>query len=168
MTEAAQLDDIDFALLESLAEHPQIGVLETSRRIHVARATVQARLRKLEEAGVIAGYQPHIDLAAAGFPVQCFVQLQTVQGELDNVAEDLAAIPGVLEAYATTGTSDILCRVAAQSHQGLQEALIQIGRSRFVARSDSIVVLSAVIPLRAMPLLQTLNRRKAVRAPSYR
>jgi DNA-binding Lrp family transcriptional regulator len=168
MSEAARLDDIDFALLESLAEHPQIGVLETSRRIRVARATVQARLRKLEEAGVIAGYQPHIDLAAAGFPVQCFVQLQTVQGELDKVAEDLAAIPGVLEAYATTGASDVLCRVAAQSHQGLQEALIEIGRSRFVSRSDSIVVLSAIIPFRTMPLLQTLDRRKAVRAPRYR
>ena len=168
MSEAARLDDIDFALLESLAEHPQIGVLETSRRIHVARATVQARLRKLEDAGVIAGYQPHIDLAAAGFPVQCFVQLQTVQGELDKVAEDLAAIPGVLEAYATTGASDVLCRVAAQSHQGLQEALIEIGRSRFVSRSDSIVVLSAIIPVRTMPLLQTLDRRKAARAPRYR
>jgi DNA-binding Lrp family transcriptional regulator len=168
MSDPVQLDDIDFALLESLAEHPQIGILETSRRIHVARATVQARLRKLEQAGVIAGYEPHLDVAAAGFGVQCFVQLQTAQGELDKVAADLTAIPGVLEAYATTGTSDVLCRVAAQDHAGLQDALLQIGRSKYVARSSSIVVLSAIVPFRTMPLLQTLDRRKASRAPRYR
>ena len=168
MSDPIQLDDIDFALLESLAEHPQIGILETSRRIHVARATVQARLRKLEEAGVIAGYQPHIDVAAAGFGVQCFVQLQTTQDELEKVAADLAAIPGVLEAYATTGTSDVICRVAAQDHPGLQDALLQISRSRYVSRSSSIVVLSAIVPFRAMPLLQTLDRRKNARAPRYR
>src|SRR5204862_160681 len=75
MRHGIELDEIDLALLTSLHEAPQIGVLETSRRIKVARATVQARLRKLEEAGVIAGYQPQIDLAAAGFGVQCFVQL---------------------------------------------------------------------------------------------
>lgn len=168
MSDPVQLDDIDFALLESLAEHPQIGILETSRRIHVARATVQARLRKLEQAGVIAGYQPHLDVAAAGFGVQCFVQLQTAQGELDKVAAGLAAIPGVLEAYATTGTSDVLCRIAAQDHAGLQDVLVQIGRSPYVVRSSSIVVLSAIVPFRTMPLLQTLDRRKAARAPRYR
>ncbi|TWS20705.1 Lrp/AsnC family transcriptional regulator [Tsukamurella asaccharolytica] len=162
------LDDVDFALLDSLCRDPQIGVLETSRRVGVARATVQARLKKLEEAGVIAGYQPHLDVAAAGFGVQCFVQLETAQGELNSVAEELAAVPNVLEAFATTGGSDVLCRVAAASHQGLQETLLRIGRSPLVARSISIVVLSEIVPFRAMPLLRTLEARPVSRAPRYR
>lgn len=161
-----ELDEIDLALLTSLHEAPQIGVLETSRRIRVARATVQARLRKLEEAGVIAGYQPQIDVAAAGFGVQCFVQLHIAQGELDKVAEDLTAMPGVLEAWATTGENDILCRIAAASHEGLQETLVQLSRSRFVARSSSIVVLSAIVKPRTLPLLQTIDAKRS-RAPRY-
>lgn len=167
MAGPVKLDDIDFALLESLAEHPQVGVLETSRRIQVARATVQARLRKLTDAGVIAGFQPHIDVAAAGFGVQCFVQLQTVQGELDGVTHDLTAIPGVLEAYATTGASDVLCRIAAEDHEGLQAVLVQIGRSAYVARSSSIVILSAIVRPRTMPLLRTLSGSRSARAPRY-
>ncbi|WP_166436380.1 Lrp/AsnC family transcriptional regulator [Tsukamurella asaccharolytica] len=168
MVEPVILDDVDFALLDSLCRDPQIGVLETSRRVGVARATVQARLKKLEEAGVIAGYQPHLDVAAAGFGVQCFVQLETAQGELNSVAEELAAVPNVLEAFATTGGSDVLCRVAAASHQGLQETLLRIGRSPLVARSISIVVLSEIVPFRAMPLLRTLEARPVSRAPRYR
>lgn len=168
MLDLVTLDDVDFALLDSLHRDPQIGVLETSRRVGVARATVQARLKKLEGAGVIAGYQPHLDVAAAGFGVQCFVQLETAQGELSAVAEELAAIPNVLEAFATTGGSDVLCRVAAASHQGLQETLLRIGRSPLVARSISIVVLSEIVPFRAMPLLRTLDARPVSRSPRYR
>jgi DNA-binding Lrp family transcriptional regulator len=166
MRHGIELDEIDLALLTSLHEAPQIGVLETSRRIKVARATVQARLRKLEEAGVIAGYQPQIDLTAAGFGVQCFVQLHIAQGELDSVAEELAAIPGVLEAWATTGENDILCRVAAASHEGLQETLVQLSRQQFVARSSSIVVLSTIVKPRTLPLLQTIEAKPS-RAPRY-
>lgn len=166
MQQSIELDEIDLALLTSLHEAPQIGVLETSRRIKVARATVQARLKKLEEAGVIAGWQPQIDVAAAGFGVQCFVQLHIAQGELDSVAEELAAIPGVIEAWATTGENDILCRVAASSHEGLQDTLIQIARSRYVARSSSIVVLSSIVKPRALPLLQTVEAKPS-RAPRY-
>ncbi|RJS46122.1 Lrp/AsnC family transcriptional regulator [Nocardioides cavernaquae] len=166
MRHGIELDEIDLALLTSLHEAPQIGVLETSRRIKVARATVQARLRKLEEAGVIAGYQPQIDLAAAGFGVQCFVQLHIAQGELDSVADELAEIPGVLEAWATTGDNDILCRVAAASHEGLQETLVQLSRQQFVARSSSIVVLSTIVKPRTLPLLQTVEAKPS-RAPRY-
>ena len=119
-----------------------------------------------KEAGVIAGYQPQIDLAAAGFGVQCFVQLHIAQGELDHVSEELHAIPGVIEAWATTGENDILCRVAAASHEALQETLVQIARSKFVARSSSIVVLSSVVKPRTLPLLQTVEAKPS-RAPRY-
>ena len=66
--------------------------------------------------------------------MQCFVQLETAQGELSAVAEELAAIPNVLEAFATTGGSDVLCRVAAASHQGLQETLLRIATSGWMQR----------------------------------
>lgn len=62
-------------LVDGLVAH---GV-DTVFGIRVARAAVQSRLAKLEDARIIAGYHPHLDVAAAGFDVQCFVQLETVQ-----------------------------------------------------------------------------------------
>ena len=107
------LDELDLALLTALREQPRAGALELSRLLRVARATVSARLRRLEEAGVITGYGPDVDLAAAGYPVQAFVTLEIAQGALDQIAHELEAIPGVLEAYVTTGAGDVLCRIAA-------------------------------------------------------
>src|SRR5579862_1549700 len=148
-----ELDSLDLSLLQALREHPRAGALQLSRLTRVARATVQARLDRMEQAGVITGYGPDVDVAAAGFPVRALVTLEIAQGALDQVTADLAAIPGVLEAYAVTGSADVVATVAAQSHADLQQTLLRIDSSPAVARSISSIVLSTVIPRRDLPLL---------------
>src|SRR3954470_310122 len=111
------MDSLDVALLTALREHPRAGDLELSRLLGVARGTVTARLQRLEATGVVAGHGPDVDVAAGGFGVQAFVPLQNAQRALAAVRHDLEAIPGVLEAHATTGSGDVLCRVAARSHE---------------------------------------------------
>src|SRR4051812_21322755 len=164
----ARLDTLDLALLEALTEHPKAGALELSRRLGVARGTVQARLRRLEESGVVTGYGPDIDLAAAGFGVHAFVTLEIAQGALEDVTADLVAMPGVLEAHATTGAGDVLCRVAARSHEELQQVLLQLGRSGSVVRSTSVVALSELVPARTLPLLAASRVPPAARVPEHR
>jgi DNA-binding Lrp family transcriptional regulator len=162
------LDPLDLALLTALRASPRAGILELSRAVRVARATVQSRLERMERAGVITGYGPDVDVAAAGYPVQAFVTLEITQGALEKLHEDLSAIPGVLEAYAITGSGDILCRVAATSNAELQRTLLQLNGSPWVARSTSTVLLSTVIAPRVMPLLSSRPRIAATRAPAFR
>jgi DNA-binding Lrp family transcriptional regulator len=163
-----ELDTLDVALLRLLTEHPRIGVLELSRLAGVARATVTARMERLRTSGVVTGYGPQVDLAAAGYPVQAFVTLEIVQGRLDEVTEHLVALPGVLEAYATTGTGDVLCRLAARSNDDLQQILLELNRSAGIRRSTSVVVLSTVVAHRTLPLLTHGPQRRAPHAPSYK
>jgi DNA-binding Lrp family transcriptional regulator len=164
----AQLDDLDVALLTALEEHPRAGFLELSRITGVARATVSARLQRLEDAGVVTGYGPEIDVSAAGFGVEAFVTLEIAQGALDDVRRDLEAIPGVLEAHATTGSGDVLVRVAAASHEALQEILLELGRSATVVRSTSVIALSVLVPRRTLPLLRSAAVPGSGRSPSRR
>jgi DNA-binding Lrp family transcriptional regulator len=163
-----ELDALDIDLLTALRASPRAGVLELSRTLGVARGTVQARLDRMERAGVITGYGPDVDLAAAGYPVQAFATLEIAQGELEDVAAELAALPAVLEAYAITGSADLLCRLGASSHQDLQDTLLALGRSPTIARSTSMVVLSVVVAPRVLPLLAASPRGGPSRAPAYR
>jgi len=168
MDDEPVLDALDLALLTALQLSPRAGILELSRSVKVARATVQSRLERMERSGVITGYGPDIDIAAAGYPVQAFVTLEIAQGSLDKLYQDLSSIPGVLEAYATTGTGDVLCRVAAVSNAELQQTLLQLNGSAWVARSTSAVLLSTVVAPRAMPLLSSKPRPSSTRAPAFR
>jgi DNA-binding Lrp family transcriptional regulator len=150
-----ELDGLDVALLTALRERPRAGDLELSRVTGVARGTVTARLRRMEDAGVITGHGPEVDVGAAGFGVQAFVTLEIAQGALEAVRDDLETIPGVLEAHATTGSGDVLCRVAAGSHEELQRTLLAIDRSGSVRRSTSVIALSCLVPWRTLPLLRS-------------
>jgi DNA-binding Lrp family transcriptional regulator len=164
----SRLDQLDTRLIRALAEHPRTGFLELARITGVSRATVQARVQRLESAGVISGYGPEVNLAAAGYPVLAFVSLEIAQGGLDEIAAELAQVPEVLEAYGTTGVADVHCRVAATSHQGLQDSLIRISRIPAVVRTTSVVALSEVVAPRYLPLLDAEQRPRPARVPAFR
>lgn len=166
--DARPLDALDVDLLRALRDTPRIALVELARTLGVARGTVQARLDRLERTGIITGYGPDVDVGAAGFPLQAFVSLEIAQGALEDVARELAALPAVLEAYATTGSSDVLCRLAASSHGDLQQALLDLNRAPTVGRSTSVVVLSVLVAPRTLSLLEDRPRPAPRRAPAYR
>ena len=158
-----ELDSLDVAILAALRDAPRAGYLELSRTLQVSRATVQARLERLERDGVVNGYGPDVDLTAAGYPVLAFATLEIAQGRLDEVTAAMTAIPSVVEAYATTGPGDVHCRLAAASHEDLQRVLIEVSQIPGVARSTSVVALSRLVEHRAVQLLQAAELPPASR-----
>jgi DNA-binding Lrp family transcriptional regulator len=151
------LDSLDVDILSALRSTPRAGFLELSRSLGVSRATIQARLERLEESGVITGYGPDVELVKAGYPVLAFATLEIAQGRLDEVAEALGAIPNVVEAHATTGPGDVHCTLAAQSHEDLQRVLIEVSQIPGVARSTSVMALTRLVQHRAVELLETAD-----------
>jgi DNA-binding Lrp family transcriptional regulator len=150
-----RVDHLDAALIELLAAEPRVGVLEASRRLRVARGTVQARLDRLQDRGVITGYGPEVDPAALGYEVTAFITLEIRQaGGHDPVAERLAAIPEVLEAHTITGAGDMLCRVVARSNADLQRVIDAIVSTEGVVRSATLISLATQVPYRVLPLIR--------------
>jgi DNA-binding Lrp family transcriptional regulator len=148
------MDSLDARLLGLFAAEPRVGVLEASRRLGVARGTVQARLDKLEAAGVVRGWGPDVDPAAVGYPVTAFVTLGIRQPRgHDPTAVRLAAIPEVLEVHTITGNGDLLCRVVARSNADLQRVIDAIVDVEGVERTSTVIALATVVPYRAQPLV---------------
>ncbi len=153
------IDSLDAALIELLAAEPRVGVLEASRRLNVARGTVQARLERLAGRGVITGYGPEVDPAALGYEVTAFVTLEISQaGGHDPVAERLAAIPEVLELHTITGTGDMLGRVVARSNTDLQRVIDRIVATDGVVRTATLISLATQVPYRILPLVRAAAR----------
>lgn len=149
------LDNLDRRLLELLSDEPRVGVLEASRRLGVARGTVQARLDRMHARGVVTGYGPDVDPAALGYGVTAFVTLEIRQaGGHDPVAERLAAIAEVLEAHTITGAGDMLCRVVARSNADLQRVIDAIVELDGVVRTSTVIALASPLPHRVLPLVR--------------
>ena len=149
------VDQLDACLIELLSAEPRIGVLESSRRLRVARGTVQARLDRLAERGVIMGYGPDIDPAALGYAVTAFVTLELRQaGGRDQVAERLALIDEILEAHTVTGPGDIVCRVVARTNADLQRVIDAIVDVPGVVRTSTVIALASAVAYRTIPLVR--------------
>jgi DNA-binding Lrp family transcriptional regulator len=147
------VDQLDARLIGLLRDEPRIGIMEVARRLQVARGTVQARLGKLTERGVIRGFGPELDTHRMGYPLMAFVFLQITQGRLDEAVRVLEDVPEVLEATATSGPSDLLCRIVARDTEHLQEIVNRVLSNPAIRRSTSYIALSEQIPYRTGPLL---------------
>jgi DNA-binding Lrp family transcriptional regulator len=147
------IDELDARLIELLTAEPRVGVLEASRRLRVARGTVQARLDRMQSQGVITGYGPDLDHAAIGYPVTAFVTVEIRQaGGHDPVAGRLALIAEVLEVHTVTGPGDMLCRVVARTNADLQRVIDAIVEVPGVLRTSTVIALAAPVAYRAVPL----------------
>jgi DNA-binding Lrp family transcriptional regulator len=151
------IDVLDAQLIELLATEPRVGVLEASRRLRVARGTIQARLDRLQSRGVITGYGPDIDPAAVGLGVTAFVTLEIRQaGGHDEVTERLAQIAEVLEVHTITGAGDMLCRVVARTNADLQRVIDAIVEVPGVLRTSTMIALAAPVRYRVLPLVRAV------------
>jgi len=155
------MDRLDVALLGALTRDARVGVVELASRLGVARNTVQSRLRKLEDEGLLVGFRPDLDLERAGIDVQAFVALEIVQGRLQAVVAELTAAPEVLEIHATTGREDLLVRVATATQASLQALIERIVAISGVSHSSTTLALTTPLAYRVQPLLEKLSREGA-------
>jgi DNA-binding Lrp family transcriptional regulator len=151
------IDRLDVELLGVLARDARIGVLELASTLGISRNTVQSRLKRLEEGGLVAGYRPEIDLARAGIATQAFIGLEVQQERLAPIVSALVEMPQVLEIHATTGREDLLVRVATQTQAALQQLIEQIVGTPGVVHSTTTLALTTPLPYRVVPLLKDLT-----------
>ena len=153
-----KIDKLDASLLEELQRDARIGVLELSRRLDVARGTVQARLDRMVTAGVIRNFSADLNLEALGFRVKAYVTVEAKEGQIDSVVDPLSQIDEVLEVHSVAAQGDLLCLVAARSNQHLMDVLEKILAVPDIARTSTAIVLKTQIENRCHQLLETMGK----------
>jgi DNA-binding Lrp family transcriptional regulator len=151
------LDGIDERLITALALFPRAGMVQLAREAGVARNTAQARLDRLMDGGVITGFGPEIDLRRLGYGVSAFVSIEISQGSFPTVDAHLSEIPEVVEAYTTTGSADLLCRVVARDNDHLGHLISHLLEIPGVSRTTTSLILATRIGPRARHVLHYLR-----------
>ena len=154
-----KIDDLDASLLGELQSDSRAGVLELSRRLGVARGTVQARLDRLVEAGIIRSFSANLNLDALGFQVKAYVTVEVKEGQIGSVVEPLSKINEVLEVHSVAAQGDLLCLVAARSNQHMMDVLEKVLAISDIARTSTAIVLKTQVENRSRQLLASMGDR---------
>ncbi|WP_431040722.1 Lrp/AsnC family transcriptional regulator [Streptomyces sp. P1-3] len=140
-------DATDWRILDALQANGRAGFAELARTVNMSASAVTERVRRLEEAGVIAGYTAVVDPERLGLPVLAFVRLRYPNGNYKPFHDLIAVTPEILEAHHVTGDDCFVIKVAARSMRHLEQVTGRIGALGSVTTS---VVYSSPLARRAI------------------
>lgn len=148
------LDGTDTRLLIALARDPKRTVVALAQKLGLSRNTVQARLAQLEKKSVFLSFERRINPAALGYPLMAFISVHVQQRKLSQLAQELAQIPEVVEAFGLAGQADLLVRVVSVDAEDLFRINGKILSCDGVERTDTSLAMGELIPFRMEPLLE--------------
>ncbi|UUU37642.1 Lrp/AsnC family transcriptional regulator [Streptomyces sp. NBC_00162] len=156
MTES--LDVTDWAILTEVQRDGRIPFTELARRVNLSASATKERVRRLEEAGVIAGYRAEVNPERTGYPVMAVVRLKypgpgTRHQPLRRLLEER---PEILECLRTTGDDCYVMKVTATSMAHLEEVVDELAE---FGSTTTNLVLSRTLPLRGpgVPRVNTVR-----------
>ncbi len=140
-------DAIDDQLIALLQDNARLSTVALAKAVGLSRSTVQERLQRLEQAGVIAQYT--VRLGSGGDPLQAWLFLRYADGfSCDDVMPLLAGLPQVRLVYSVAGEIDLLVLVQAGSPGVLADLRERIAAFKGVDDVTTVPVLRTTLDRR--------------------
>ncbi|HEV8383946.1 MAG TPA: Lrp/AsnC family transcriptional regulator [Candidatus Acidoferrales bacterium] len=148
------IDETDLRILGILQGSARTSNAEIARQVDMAPSAVLERIRKLEESGVILGYETRVNPEAFGLSLLAFVFVRTNDSAHSRRTEKvLAEIPEVQEIHHIAGEDCFLVKVRTSTPQALGRLLREkIGSMQSVVATRTTIVLETQKESGQLPL----------------
>ena len=142
--DAGALDDIDRRLVELLQADSRQSNTQLANAVGIAQSTCIARVRSLVARGVITRFTADVGLPRLGLALQALISVNIRSGkrqELAHFAEEMRALPEVVQIFFLGGSEDFIIHVAVRDNQDLYAFVIdRLTQRREVADVRTSVV----------------------------
>lgn len=144
-----RLDDIDRQLLRLLHMNARASTAHLARQMGLARTTVVARVVRLEQEGVIAGYGVRLGARMEQAAVRAYCGIRVQPKMAPSVMQALNRLVEVEEVSAVSGQYDYMVFLRCESNEKLDALLDRIGMIDGIQQTYTSVVLSRKIDRRS-------------------
>ena len=161
MTARAKLDRIDVAILATLQANGRMTNVTLADAVGLSASPCLQRVKRLEDAGLIAGYGTEIDLAKVVETITVFTEVTLRDHRREDFIKFEAGIrqfEEVLECHMVSGGYDYLLKVVARSVAHYQSIIEQVlDRNIGIEKYFSYIVIKSPLVRRAVPLKRLLD-----------
>jgi Lrp/AsnC family transcriptional regulator, leucine-responsive regulatory protein len=152
------MDAIDIQILTILQSRARIKKSEMARELDLPATTLQERIRRLEESGIIKNYKAVIDPEKIGLTIQAFVAVTLDRHEssdIRNFEKGIKTIPNIKACYHLSGRFDYLLNLVAKDLQDLGDLVkVRITTLPDFGRCETYLVFSEIETAITLPFGQ--------------
>jgi DNA-binding Lrp family transcriptional regulator len=149
-------DSTDIKILNFLQENAKLTNVELASRVNLSPSPCLARVRALEQAGIVSRYVTLLDPIKLGLGLSVFIQVgleRQVERDLEVFQSAISAYAEVMECYLMTGDFDYLIRVVVSDMQALERFIVdKLTKTPGIANIKSSLALKQVKYKTALPL----------------
>ena len=139
------MDAIDWVLLEALQKDARVPYAELARRVKMSAPSVTERVKRLEDAGIIAGYSARLDPEQLGRPLQVFIRVAMPNRDYPRFRRFLSGALEITECHHVSGEEAFLLRAALASVPELEKLL---GKLSAFGHTTTSLILSTFLDRR--------------------
>jgi len=150
-------DAIDARILLALADDSRATTIKLADEVGASRNTVQARLNKWDQLGVLLPFDRRIAPAFLGYPLQAYVLTKVKQRLLTEVSAALTEVPEIVKVQGLSGGVDLLIQVVARDAEDLYRIAGRILSIRGVRRTRTSLVMRELVNYRLTQLIRRDN-----------
>ncbi|SDG64730.1 Lrp/AsnC family transcriptional regulator [Pelagibacterium luteolum] len=137
------MDDVDRKILSLLRDDARLPVASIAASVGISRATVKARMARLQASGTISGYTVQLGASQEAAPVRAIAMIEVEGRVTDRVARALQGLPEVRSLYSTNGRWDLVAEVESGSLPEFDAALRAIRLIEGVTLTETNILLAA-------------------------
>ena len=141
-----EIDDIDLKLIELLQQDARTPQHELAKLVGLAASSVNERIRKLGERGLITGYHARISPDVFGYDLLAFIYVAWSKPETEKAfLKKVLAQATVVEIHHVTGLWNYMLKVRVKNTRMLEGLLAKVIKSvAGVERTETVIVLSSL------------------------
>ena len=139
-----KLDSTDLKILKKLQQHGRMSASNIAEKIEVSVPTITERIKKLQEAGVIIGFQAIVDPIKIGLDVSAIITIISGSSQhYKKVTVEANKTPEIVQCFSTTGNGSHTLLVNTKNSYTLEELLRKIQSWPGVIRTETQIILSS-------------------------
>ena len=138
------LDDTDYRLLAILRDNARTPVTSLAHALGVSRGTVQNRIDKLLDSGVIRGFTVRLKPEAEPHAIRAMTLIQVAGQKADSVIRDLRGYPEVRALHTTNGSWDLIAEIGVDTLPDLDRILGTVRSIDGIRSSETSILLASM------------------------
>lgn len=143
------MDAIDRKILTILQENARTPLKAIAEQVYLSSPAVSARIERLEDSGLITGYQAQLSGEALGYQIKAFISMQLEPSQKPEFYPYIESVPNVMECNCVTGDYSMLIKVCFSTTQELDQFINQLDR---YGRTRTQIVFSTPVEHRGVPV----------------